>query len=100
MALAVLAEEEAGKALIAIAEQLPGDEFSDLRPTRHEDKLTATALTEIAFLGDLRKFQQDAERIDTGALHREKLAALYVDQWPAGIQPMPPARHAAPPSLR
>lgn len=86
LALAVLAEEEAGKALIAIAEQLPGDEFSDLRPTRHEDKLTATALTEIAFLGDLRKFQQDAERIDTGALHREKLAALYVDQWPAGIQ--------------
>ena len=40
-ALSVLAEEEAGKALLAIAEQLPGDDFADLKPKRHEDKLAS-----------------------------------------------------------
>lgn len=85
-ALSVLAEEEAGKALLAIAEQLPGDDLADLKPKRHEDKLTATALTGIAFLGDLGDIQDKARQIDSGALHREKLAALYVDHGPDGLQ--------------
>lgn len=86
-ALSVLAEEEAGKALLAIAEQLPGDDdFADLKPKRHEDKLTATALAGIAFLGDLGDIQDKARQIDSGALHREKLAALYVDHGPTGLQ--------------
>jgi AbiV family abortive infection protein len=86
LALAVLAEEEAGKALLTIREQLPGDDFGDLKANRHEDKLTAMALTELAFRGDLRDFQERAGQIDTGTLHREKLAALYVDFGPSGLQ--------------
>ncbi|NHB84894.1 AbiV family abortive infection protein [Tessaracoccus sp. HDW20] len=85
-ALSVLAEEEAGKALLAIAEQLPGNDFADFKPNRHEDKLTATALAGIAFLGDLGDIRDKARQIDSGALHREKLAALYVDQGPDGLQ--------------
>lgn len=85
-ALAVLAQEEAGKALLAIAEQIPGNDVADLKPRRHEDKLTAVAITEIAFLGDLADIEARARQVDGAALHREKLSALYVDAGPHCLQ--------------
>lgn len=47
LALAVLAEEEAGKALPAVAQLMPVSDLADLKPRRHEDKLHAMAITEI-----------------------------------------------------
>lgn len=86
LALAVLAEEETGKALLAIAAHMPGDGLTELKPNRHEDKLTTTTLAGMAFLGDLGGIQDKVRQIDAGALHRQKLAALYVDHTPAGLR--------------
>ncbi len=72
-------QEETGKTLLAIAERLPGDDFADLEPKRHEHKLTAMAISEVALLGEHQHFQTRARQIDSGAVHRERLAALYVD---------------------
>ena len=78
-ALAILAQEEAAKALLTLAEAMPHNDLADLKPTRHEDKLTAAALTELVFFGDLEDIVTQARQISGGAKHREKLAALYVD---------------------
>lgn len=85
-ALAVLAEEETGKAFLAISGQMPVDELANLKTTRHADKLIAAAITEVAFLSEMTDFAAQAGAIDGMALHREKLGALYVDAHSDGIR--------------
>lgn len=80
LALAVLAMEEAGKAVLATARLFPDDDLAELKPTRHEDKLTTAGLVEVGFLGDLSEVRTLIGQLDSSALHREKLSALYVDQ--------------------
>jgi len=80
LALAVLAREEAAKVILNTSPLFPDDEFSDLKSTRHEDKLTTAALLDIAFLGDLADLGAQMRQIDSSAANRQKLAALYVDE--------------------
>ncbi|CAL8980326.1 hypothetical protein PROP_03122 [Propionicimonas sp. T2.31MG-18] len=79
MALAVLALEEAGKAVLATSRLFPDDDLAELKATRHEDKLLTASLVEIGFFSELAEFRADARALDSTALHREKLRALYVD---------------------
>jgi AbiV family abortive infection protein len=83
--LAVLATEEAGKAILFAAGLLPDDDLAELKPTRHEDKLTAAALLAAGFTGDLSDLSALFSQIDSGALHRRKLSAIYVDRRDGGV---------------
>lgn len=85
LVLAVLATEEAGKAILSTASLLPDDDLAELKPTRHEDKLTAAALLATGFTGDLSDLRALLSQIDSGALHRQKLSAIYVDRRDGGV---------------
>lgn len=79
MALAVLALEEVGKAVLATSRLFPADDLAELKATRHEDKLLTASLVDIGFFSDLAEFRAEVGVMDSTALHREKLSALYVD---------------------
>ena len=85
LVLAVLATEEAGKAILSTASLLPDDDLAELKQTRHEDKLTAAALLAAGFTGDLSDLRALFSQIDSGALHRRKLSAIYVDRRDGGV---------------
>ena len=78
-ALAVLALEEAGKAVLATSSLFPDDDLAELKATRHEDKLLTASLVDVGFFSDLATFRADIGGLDSTALHREKLSALYAD---------------------
>lgn len=80
LVLAVLAMEEAGKAILATASLVPDGDLAELKPTRHEDKLVTAALLDAGFSGDLSDLQALFGQIDAVAIHREKLSAIYVDR--------------------
>ncbi|MCA0297165.1 MAG: AbiV family abortive infection protein [Actinobacteria bacterium] len=85
LVLAVLATGEAGKAILFTAGLLPDDDLAELKSTRHEDKLTAAALLAAGFTGDLSDLSALFSQIDSGALHRRKLSAIYVDRRVGGV---------------
>lgn len=86
LALAVLALEEAGKAVLATSRLFPGDDLAELKATRHEDKLMSASLVDVGFFGDLAELRTHIGELDSRALHREKLSALYVDDREGGIR--------------
>ncbi|QXT62490.1 AbiV family abortive infection protein [Tessaracoccus palaemonis] len=85
LALAVLATEAAGKAFLAIASLNPDNDLGGLKETRHEDKLTSAALLHLLFDGELSELESLLSQIDSDALHRQKLSAIYVDRRCDGV---------------
>jgi AbiV family abortive infection protein len=79
LALAVLAQEEVGKALLVIANVTGVEDLSQLKADQHVHKLTAIELTDVAVFGDLAEFAARAKSLDARTLHQLKLSALYVD---------------------
>jgi len=85
LALAVLALEEEGEAVLATSGLFPDDDLAELSARRHEDKLMTASLVGVGFLGDLADLRIDICQLDSRALHVEKLSALYVDQTGDGL---------------
>lgn len=79
LALAVLAREEVGKAILDGSALLPDEEPMGMKSTLHQDKLITASLVDLGFLGDLGNLRTLVGEIDARSVHREKLSAIYVD---------------------
>lgn len=81
--LSVLAREEAGKALLVLAQEMGDTAIQGRQLTNHREKLLSASAAELVLLGELDQLTEAARGAKDDRTHDEKLAGLYVD-WNGG----------------
>src|SRR5665647_3609253 len=77
--LSVLAQEEAGKALLVLAQEIGDLEIDQRELTSHREKLLSAGAAAIFLIGDPDRASDEAQGLKNDKTHEEKMAGLYVD---------------------
>lgn len=81
--LSVLAREEAGKALLALAQDMGDPEIHRRHLTSHREKLLSAGAAPLFLVGDPDRVSEGAQDLKNDKTHEETMAGLYVD-WQDG----------------
>lgn len=78
--LSILAREEAGKALLVLANAMGDPDIQSWQLSSHREKLSSAAAADLFLLGELPQVFEGVQRLESESANREKMAGLYVDR--------------------